>query len=195
MPACAALGIAQSTLYPQLQQGRAESIYLDRNQSGGGLPRDTSAWQYQADFNPGWELDLGRFSRAIESTEATYLASQANYQDVLVLLHAQVAQSYFPLRTAKARLRIARENAGMQERSDEFTTALYYSAVNFATLGYGDIVMSAQWRLPGPIEAANGVLMFDVSTAGMTAAVADMLRRNQLLLQDKAAQQGPFSRQ
>lgn len=106
----------------------------------------------------------------------------------MVLLHAQVAQSYFPLRTAKARLRIARENAGLLKRSDEFTTALYYSAVNFATLGYGDIVMSAQWRLLGPIEAANGVLMFGVSTAAM-------LRRNQLLLQDKAAQQGPFSRQ
>ena len=77
---------------------------------------------------------------------------------------------------------------------DEFTTALYYSAVNFATLGYGDIVMSAQWRLPGPIEAANGVLMFDVSTAGMTAAVADMLRRNQLLLQERGTQQDPLSR-
>lgn len=189
LEARAALGIAQSTLYPQLQQGRAESIYLDRNQSGGDLPRDTSAWQYQAGFNLGWELDFwGRFSRAIESADATYLASQANYQDVLVLLRAQVAQTYFALRTAEARLRIARENAGLLKRSDEFTTALYYSAVNFATLGYGDIVMSAQWRLLGPIEAANGVLMFGVSTAAM-------LRRNQLLLQDKAAQQGPFSRQ
>ena len=41
----------------------------------------------------------------------------------------------------------------------DFTTALYHSGVNFATLGYGDIVMSRHWRMLGPIEAANGILM------------------------------------
>ncbi|MCO8311317.1 potassium channel family protein [Pseudomonas mandelii] len=61
---------------------------------------------------------------------------------------------------------------------DEFATALYHSAVNFATLGYGDIVMSARWRLLGPLEAANGILMFGVSTAVMTAAVMDVIKHN-----------------
>lgn len=46
-----------------------------------------------------------------------------------------------------------------------FGTALYHSAVNYSTLGYGDIVMSPTWRLLGPIEAANGALLFGVSTA------------------------------
>ena len=46
-----------------------------------------------------------------------------------------------------------------------FGTALYHSAVNYSTLGYGDIVMSPSWRLLGPIEAANGALLFGVSTA------------------------------
>lgn len=59
----------------------------------------------------------------------------------------------------------------------EFATALYHSAVNFVTLGYGDIVMSARWRLLGPLEAANGILMFGVSTAVMTAAVLDVVKR------------------
>lgn len=58
---------------------------------------------------------------------------------------------------------------------DAFATALYHSGVNFATLGYGDIVMTEQWRLLGPLEAANGILMFGVSTAVMTAAVSDVL--------------------
>ena len=57
-----------------------------------------------------------------------------------------------------------------------FDTALYHSGVNFATLGYGDIVMSERWRLLGPLEAANGILMFGVSTAVMTAAVMDVLK-------------------
>lgn len=58
----------------------------------------------------------------------------------------------------------------------DFTTALYHSAVNFVTLGYGDIVMSARWRLLGPLEAVNGILMFGVSTAVMTAAVLDVVK-------------------
>ena len=59
----------------------------------------------------------------------------------------------------------------------DFATALYHSAVNFVTLGYGDIVMSARWRLLGPLEAVNGILMFGVSTAVMTAAVLDVVKR------------------
>jgi hypothetical protein len=47
----------------------------------------------------------------------------------------------------------------------EFGTAYYHSAVNYTTLGYGDLIMSPKWRLLGPLEAANGVLMFGVSTA------------------------------
>jgi uncharacterized membrane protein len=59
---------------------------------------------------------------------------------------------------------------------DSYALALYHSAVNFTTLGYGDVVMSERWRLLGPIEAANGILMFGVSTALMTAAVTDILK-------------------
>ena len=47
----------------------------------------------------------------------------------------------------------------------EFGTAYYHSAGNYTTLGYGDLIMSPEWRLLGPLEAANGVLMFGLSTA------------------------------
>ncbi|PVY81028.1 ion channel [Cupriavidus alkaliphilus] len=60
----------------------------------------------------------------------------------------------------------------------DFTTALYHSGVNFATLGYGDIVMSPTWRLLGPLEAANGILMLGVSSSVMTAAVLDVTKFN-----------------
>ncbi|WP_423194676.1 ion channel [Cupriavidus sp. H18C2] len=56
-----------------------------------------------------------------------------------------------------------------------FYTALYHSGVNFSTLGYGDIVMSERWRLLGPLEAANGILMFGMSASVMTAAVLDVI--------------------
>lgn len=60
----------------------------------------------------------------------------------------------------------------------DFPTALYHSGVNFSTLGYGDIVMSPHWRMLGPMEAANGILMFGVSSAVMTAAVMDVIKYN-----------------
>jgi hypothetical protein len=47
----------------------------------------------------------------------------------------------------------------------EFGIAYYHSAVNYTTLGYGDMIMTPSWRLLGPLEAADGALMFGVSTA------------------------------
>ena len=61
----------------------------------------------------------------------------------------------------------------------EFTrlaTAFYHSAVNYSSLGYGDIVMSNSWKLLGPFEAADGMLMFGVSTAMIFAVVQQLVR-------------------
>ncbi len=52
-----------------------------------------------------------------------------------------------------------------------FAMACYHSAVNYTTLGYGDIVMTASWRFLGPLEAANGMLLFGVSTALVFAVI------------------------
>jgi hypothetical protein len=49
--------------------------------------------------------------------------------------------------------------------------AFYHSAMNYTSLGYGDVVMSASWKLFGPLEAANGLLMFGVSTAMIFAVI------------------------
>lgn len=59
---------------------------------------------------------------------------------------------------------------------ETFNQALYFSGVTFATLGYGDVVLSPQRQLLSAMEAANGILMFGVSTAVMTAALSDVLK-------------------
>ncbi len=58
---------------------------------------------------------------------------------------------------------------------DDFSTAFYHSAVNFTTLGYGDIVMSRAWRLLGPLEAVAGMLMFGVSTAALFGVIEALI--------------------
>jgi hypothetical protein len=60
---------------------------------------------------------------------------------------------------------------------ERFSDAYYHSAVNFATLGYGDVVMSAQHKLLGPLQAINGVLMIGVSTALLMAVYQDAIRK------------------
>lgn len=58
-----------------------------------------------------------------------------------------------------------------------FSQAMYFSGVTFATLGYGDLVLSPARQLLSALEAANGILMFGVSTAVMTAALSDVLKQ------------------
>ena len=60
---------------------------------------------------------------------------------------------------------------------DGFSTAFYRSAVNFTTLGPGDILLSPAWRLLGPLEAAAGTLMFGVSTAVLFAVTQALSHR------------------
>ena len=49
----------------------------------------------------------------------------------------------------------------------------YFAFVNYTTLGYGDILPVARWRMLGPITALNGVLLIGWSTA----VIFEVLRR------------------
>lgn len=60
---------------------------------------------------------------------------------------------------------------------ESYASAFYHSMVNFTSLGYGDLVMSEDWRLLGAIEAAGGILMFGVSTGVGLAVVTALIQR------------------
>src|SRR3974390_2628657 len=49
----------------------------------------------------------------------------------------------------------------------------YFAFGNYTTLGYGDILPVARWRMLGPITALNGVLLIGWSTA----VIFEVLRR------------------
>ena len=59
----------------------------------------------------------------------------------------------------------------------EFELAYYHSAMNYSTLGYGDIVMSMRWRLLGPLEAVDGIVMFAISTALIFALMMRLIEQ------------------
>jgi hypothetical protein len=59
----------------------------------------------------------------------------------------------------------------------DFATAFYHSVVNFSTLGYGDLVMSEERRLLGALEAANGVLMFGLTTGFLYMILSELMQQ------------------
>ena len=57
--------------------------------------------------------------------------------------------------------------------------AIYFSAVTFTTLGYGDVVLDGSRRLLSAIEAVNGIIMFGWSTAIVIAVVQRVYSRQE----------------
>lgn len=55
--------------------------------------------------------------------------------------------------------------------------ALYFSAVTFTTLGFGDLVATSEWRLLASCEAVAGFLLFGLSTAALFEVLREVRRR------------------
>ena len=56
-----------------------------------------------------------------------------------------------------------------------FEQAFYLSAQNYTALGYGDVTLSERWRLLGPLEAINGLLLVGLSTAVLFAVMSHLI--------------------
>jgi hypothetical protein len=69
-----------------------------------------------------------------------------------------------------------------------FEDAFYYSAQNYTALGYGDITIPERWRLLGPLEAINGLLLFGLSTAVIFAVMSHLVANRLHLQSDDLAQ-------
>lgn len=68
--------------------------------------------------------------------------------------------------------------------------AVYHSGMNYTTLGDSDKIMSPSWRLLAPLEAANGMLMFGVSTAMLFAIVQRLIQTKFSELSGHSVDQG-----
>jgi NodT family efflux transporter outer membrane factor (OMF) lipoprotein len=119
-------GIAVGNLFAQLQQ--ATGSYT-RNQISEQIANPFPQPRFDnwaAGFTASWELDIwGLFRRAIESADATLDASVENYDDVLVILLADVASSYIQYRTFQERLNYVRQNVALQEKGYELADARF----------------------------------------------------------------------
>ena len=126
LEARARLGIAIGDFYPQQQQVGAS---LTHNQIPVSLPQNivtNTYWSTQFGAQATWELDFwGKLRRAIESADRAFLASVANYDDVLVTLVADVASAYVKIRTTEQQIAIARDNIARQRIALRLATAKF----------------------------------------------------------------------
>jgi NodT family efflux transporter outer membrane factor (OMF) lipoprotein len=128
LEARAQLGIAAGGLFPQTQQAFG---FLQYNRVSERAPQTllSSSFNYRQSeigLQAGWELDFwGKFRRAVESANAGWLASIANYDSALVSLTAGVANSYIMKRTLEKRLDIARRNVETQKENLKIAEARF----------------------------------------------------------------------
>jgi hypothetical protein len=61
----------------------------------------------------------------------------------------------------------------------DLETALYFSMVTFTSVGYGDVVLTGNWRILASIEGANGVIIFGWTTALIFYFIQRSYERNQ----------------
>jgi Ion channel len=59
----------------------------------------------------------------------------------------------------------------------DFLVSFYFSAVTYATIGYGDVVLPETWRLTAAIEGLTGILMCGWSAAFFFAVVSHIYGR------------------
>ena len=56
----------------------------------------------------------------------------------------------------------------------DFESALYFSTVTYASIGYGDVLVAKSWPILGAIEGATGVIMLGWSTAFLVSLLAQL---------------------
>lgn len=91
--------------------------------TGGGDDFELSG---RAGLAASWELDaFGRLGAAIDAARFDQTAARELRRDLAVSIAAETALAYIDLRSAEARLRVAEENAAVQQESLELVRTLF----------------------------------------------------------------------
>lgn len=69
----------------------------------------------------------------------------------------------------------------------DLETSWYFSLGTYTTIGYGDVVLPARWRMLGGLEGISGVLLCGLSTAFLFTVVNEMFAHR---VQHRSARSG-----
>ncbi len=131
LEARARLGIAIGRQFPQQQEvfGSVTRQDISENAPNSSF-RDQNFLDYQVGFDAVWELDFwGKFRRDVQASYANLIASEADYDDALVSLTAEVARTYTVIRTFEVLIELTRENAKVQEEGLKIAESRFRNGV------------------------------------------------------------------
>jgi outer membrane protein TolC len=149
--------IVAGELFPQSQQAFGDYTRTGLSANSASVPPGRFFDDWTVGASLAWELDFwGRFRRAIEAADANLDASVEDYDDVLVLLISQVAQSYVNLRTSEQRLAYASRNVVIQAGSLNIATVKFNNgATTRLDVTQGQSNLSQTQSTMPPLESAR----------------------------------------
>lgn len=116
----ARLGISKADLLPTINAGAGASRGR-QSEAVTGVAQSTYN-QYGISMDATWELDIwGKVRREVEASSAQYQASAEETNDVLITICADVARTYFSIRTIQSRLAITTTNIANQQKIVQLT--------------------------------------------------------------------------
>lgn len=112
LEARAVQGIAIGGLFPQVQQANGSYTHTLRSARAVTIPSpDRTFSNWQTGLNMSWEIDFwGRYRRLIEASSDELEATVEAYDDVLVMLLADIGQAYIEIRSLQKRIELADAN-------------------------------------------------------------------------------------
>ncbi len=160
----ARLGVASGENWPAVD---AAGSATRQRSSENSLANSSGAENiYNVGLDASWEIDLfGRISRSVEAARADYQASEEDRVDVLISLYAEIARTYFTVRTSQARLAAAEGNLASQRQVLKLTQSRFRNG-----LATGLDVAQAE-RVLAASEAAVPPLRIELTRAINTIAV------------------------
>ena len=88
------------------------------NRIGGGSLQDVLPQTFDTallGFSANWEIDFwGKYRRAIQANDATFLASVAAYDNALVTLYLGYCSASSKIRTSEAKIKVTKANIQVQ---------------------------------------------------------------------------------
>jgi NodT family efflux transporter outer membrane factor (OMF) lipoprotein len=112
---------------------------------GGGAGLKRFFGNVSNSLNASWELDFwGLFRRNLEAADASLDQSVNNYDELLVLLLANVATQYVEIRTLQKRLELARKNVAQQEPLVAAYEKRYKAGIANSYPGYNQLLSNLE---------------------------------------------------
>lgn len=111
----AAAGLTKSRFFPQLSFDPSINVFHTQLNH---VPSNLNATNYAIPLDLSYEVDLwGRVRRSFESAQANAQASVADYYQVLLTLHGDVATNYFLLRQLDDQLVITQRTYALRQKT------------------------------------------------------------------------------